>query len=178
MADATTIARPYAEAVFQLADKSDTLSAWSQTLARMAAIAQNADVRACINNPKLDSNQLIDFFLSLSGDGLGEDAKSLVRLLVDNGRLELLPEITMLFEQNKNQREGVLKAEVQSAFALDDQQLGALVAQLETKYKRKVSTNVTVDKELIGGVRISVGDEVIDASVRGKLEHMRAALTS
>lgn len=178
MAELATIARPYAEAVFQQAERSNALSAWSQVLARMAQVAQHAQVRACINDPKLSARQLTDLFVSLSGEGLSAEAKNFVELLVENGRLALLPEIRTLFEQSKNKREGVLQALVQSAFPMDDLQLGTLVGHLEKKYGRKVQPKLVVDKELIGGVRIVVGDEVIDASVKGKLANMQAALVS
>jgi F-type H+-transporting ATPase subunit delta len=178
MAEVTTIARPYAEAIFQLADKSNALAAWSATLGRMAEVAQHPDVLTCIGNPNLTGRQLTALFLSLCGDGVSAEAKNFVSLLVENRRLALLPQIRDLFEQSKHEREGVLDVQVVSAFPLDDYQLGNVVGHLESKYRRKVSAQVTIDKELIGGVKIVIGDEVIDGSVRGKLEHMRAVLTT
>lgn len=177
MAEVTTVARPYAEAVFKLADQSNSLGAWSSALERMAQVAANADVLACINNPNLSGPRTEEFFLSLCGD-LPLEGKNFVSTLVENGRLALLPSIHLLFEASKHAREGAVDANVESAFPLNDAQLGALVGQLESKYRRKVTAKVSVNPELIGGVRIAVGDEVIDGSVRGKLDNMRAVLAS
>jgi F-type H+-transporting ATPase subunit delta len=176
MAEVTTIARPYAEALFRLADEGHTLDAWSVNLAEMAEVASNADVRAAIANPKLGGKQLVELFLSLCKDVKGDAVKNLVELLVDNGRLALLPEIGQLFEILKDEREGKVEAEIVSAFPMDDAQKASLVSDLERKFKRKVEARVSVDPALIGGVRIAVGDEVIDASVQAKLANMAVAL--
>jgi F-type H+-transporting ATPase subunit delta len=178
MAEVTTIARPYAEAVFQLADKANALDTWSQTLARMATVAEHPEIRGAIGNPKLTDDQVSKLFVESCGGDLVLEARNFITLLVDNGRLGLLPEVYQLFERSKREREGVVEAHISSAFPLDGEQLATLVARLETKFKRKVSPVVSVDKDLIGGVKIVVGDEVLDASVRGKLASMRAALTS
>jgi F-type H+-transporting ATPase subunit delta len=176
MAEVTTIARPYAEALFRLADENHALAAWSSTLAEMAEVASNADVRAVIANPNIEAPQLVELFLSLCKDVTGKEARNTVELLVKNGRLDVLPEIRTLFEQLKDEREGVVEAEIVSAFPLDEVQRSSLVADLERKFKRKVQVAVSTDDSLIGGVCIKVGDEVIDASVRGKLANMAVAL--
>jgi F-type H+-transporting ATPase subunit delta len=97
-------------------------------------------------------------------------------VLIENGRLTLAPEIRDLFMELKNEREGVVDALVESAFPLDGAQTAALTADLERRYRRKINAQVTVNKELIGGVRVQVGDEVIDNSVRGQLSSMAGAL--
>jgi F-type H+-transporting ATPase subunit delta len=176
MAEVTTIARPYAEAMFRLADESNSLAAWSASLSEMANVAGNPDVKAVIANPGFTAKQLSELFLSLCKDVSGAQAKNAVELLVQNGRLDVLPEIRTLFEELKDQREGVVEAEIISAFPMDDAQKNSLVADLERKFKRKVNATVSVDNALIGGVRIVVGDEVIDASVQGKLANMAVAL--
>jgi F-type H+-transporting ATPase subunit delta len=107
---------------------------------------------------------------------LTEEARNFVKLLLDNGRLELMPEIAELFEQQKNEREGVVDADISTAFELDPVQLQSLVADLQRRFKRRVNPHVRIDKTLIGGVQIVVGDTVIDGSVRGKLAGMSAAL--
>ncbi len=176
MAEIATLARPYAEAVFGLADKAGALPAWSKTLARMAQVAAHPEVRACIGNPNLSADRLYGLFVSLCGDALPLEVQNFVRVLIANDRLALLPEIEVLYEELKNEREGVVEAQIQTAFPLDDAHLAGLIADLERRFKRKVQPQVTLDKELIGGVRIVIGDEVIDGSVRGKLEGMAAAL--
>jgi F-type H+-transporting ATPase subunit delta len=175
MAENTTIARPYAEAAFQFADTGDALGKWSEMLARMAAVAADADMRAAIGNPRVTTEQLYGLFASLCGD-LDVAAQNFVRVLIENGRLALLPEVRDGYEELKNEREGVVDAQVTTAFPLDDSQLDGLVAELERRFKRKVSPHVTVDRELLGGIRVQVGDEVIDSSVRGKLAAMATAL--
>jgi len=179
MAEVTTIARPYAEALFRLADETRALGAWSATLAGMAEVAGHPEVQAVIGNPAITARQLADLFLSLcrgQGREIGAAERNLVALLVENDRLGLLPQIRDQFEILKARREGVLEAEIVSAFPLDDAQKASLVADLERKFGRRVQAGVSVDQSLIGGVRIVVGDEVIDASIQGKLANMAVAL--
>lgn len=175
MAEAATIARPYAEAVFALADASGVLGKWSQTLAMMAAVAANPEVRMATGNPNLSAEQVYGLFAAVCGD-LPKEAQNLVRVLIENGRLAILPEIRDSFEELKNEREGAVDAVITAAYPLDAGQLAALVTELEDRFKRKVKPEVKVDAGLIGGVRMQVGDEVIDGSVRGKLATMAAAL--
>jgi F-type H+-transporting ATPase subunit delta len=176
MAEIATLARPYAEAVFKLADESGQLADWSGWLGALAAAAGNADMQACIGNPKLSAEELYELVLAACGSELPAEARNFVQLLVDNRRLELAPEMREQFEALKLEREGAVDAEIESAFPLDDAQLAALVADLERRFKRKVTPSVRVAKELIGGVRITVGDEVIDDSVRAKLAAMATAI--
>lgn len=176
MAETVTIARPYAEAAFGFADAGGALAKWAQALEAMAHIAAHPEMRAAIGNPKLTDEQLYGLFASLCGDLLTTEMQNFVRLLIENGRLALAPEIRDIFMALKNEREGVVDAVVVSAFPLDTVQTAALVADLERRFKRKVTLQVTVEKELIGGVRVRVGDEVIDSSVRGQLAVMATAL--
>lgn len=176
MAEALTIARPYAEAAFKLARQLGALDAWSDMLGLAATVAEDPDIAGLIGNPKVTGKQLGDLFLGVCGDKLNGPARNFVLLLIENGRLELLPQIRTLYEQLKTEAEGVLEATVFTAFALADGQVKDLVAKLEARYRRKISATVQVDPELIGGVRIQVGDKMLDASVRGQLESMEAAL--
>lgn len=176
MAETATIARPYAEAVFGLADKAGAGAAWLGMLAIMAQVAGNPDMRSCIGNPNVGPKALYDLFIALCREDFPAEARNFVRVLIANDRLALLPEIHAQFADLKNEREGVLEAEIRSAFPLDNAQINGLVADISRRFKRRVQPRVTVDRELIGGVRITVGDEVIDGSVRGKLDNMAAAL--
>ncbi len=176
MAEVATLARPYAEAVFELVDKAATLPAWSRLLATMAEVATHPDVQARINDPNLTAEQLYGLFVSLCPEELGQDAQNFLRVLIGNDRLALLPQISRQFEALKNAREGVVDADIISAFPLGDPQLAGLVTDLERRFKRKINPHVSVDRELIGGARIAVGDEVIDGSVRGKLAAMASGL--
>jgi F-type H+-transporting ATPase subunit delta len=176
MAENVTIARPYAEAIFALADTGGALGRWSQTLAVMAAVAANPELRAASGDPNLSADQVYGLFAGACGD-LATEAQNLVHVLIENGRLVSLPEIRAIYEELKNAREGVVEAFITSAYPLDSDQLSTLVAELEQRFKRKVRPQVNVDAALIGGVRMQVGDEVIDGSVRGKLAVMAVALT-
>jgi F-type H+-transporting ATPase subunit delta len=176
MAENVTLARPYAEAAFQLAKAANALPAWSQALGRMAAVAATGEMQDCIGNPVFSAAKLAQLFLDVVGDGLSAEQKNFVQVLIANQRLAVLPEISDLFDELKNGAEGSQDAEVESAFPVDAAQLKNLVADLERKFACKINATVQVKPELIGGVRISVGDQVIDASVRGKLAAMATAL--
>ena len=176
MAEPSTVARPYAEAAFKLADEAGALARWSDMLAALAAVAGDARVRAVVGDPKLSDAQVAGLFIAILAGKLDRDAENFVRVLAANGRLELLPEIRAQFEALKNEREGVVEAEVQSAFELTGAQLKDIVARLEKKTGRKVREQASVDRELIGGVKIVLGDKVIDGSVRAQLEALEAAL--
>jgi F-type H+-transporting ATPase subunit delta len=176
MPEPVTIARPYAEAVFELAAQAGALAQWSQALETMARVAQQPDMLRLIADPKVSDEQRARIFLELCGEGVTPEARNFVNLLLINNRLALLPEIRELFEQHKNDREGVVEAQISSAFPLDDAQLRSLVADLERRFSRRVDPHVTLDRELIGGVKIVVADTVIDGSVRGKLAGLSAAL--
>lgn len=175
MAENVTLARPYAEAAFQLARANSALGPWQQALDRMAAVAADAQMLECIANPRLLSSQVAQLFLDVAGS-LSAEQQNFVRLLVDNERLQVLPEIRELYVELKNGQEGVQEADIASAFPLDDATLKNLVAELETRFKCRIQATVSLAPELIGGVRIAVGDQVIDASVRGKLAAMATAL--
>jgi F-type H+-transporting ATPase subunit delta len=162
--------------VFSLADKAGSSGKWLEMLATMAQVAAHPDMQACIGNPNLGAKQLYDLFVALCKQDFPAEARNFVRVLIANGRLGLLPEIYAQFAELKNERDGVLEAEIRSAFPLENAQITALVADVSRRFKRRVQPRVTVDKDLIGGVHIKVGDEVIDGSVRGKLESMATAL--
>ncbi|MBX9810286.1 MAG: F0F1 ATP synthase subunit delta [Burkholderiales bacterium] len=177
MAEPVTIARPYAEAAFKLAREKSNLAGWSDMLALLAAVAGDPRMRACISNPNLSRQQIENLILGIAGDKLDGLGRNFVQVLVQNGRLGLLPQIHALYEELRRGHEGVLEARIISALPISDEQTKQLVARLEAKYQRKVSARVEVDPGLIGGVRIVVGDKVIDATVRGRLDAMAAALT-
>jgi len=177
MAELATIARPYAEAVFDLAAQTNSLDGWSAALARLAQLAMDPGVRSLIGNPRVTDGQLADLFMSQGGESVS-GARNFVATLAENGRLGVLPQVRELFEELKNERQGVVDAEIATAFPLSDADLGAVVTGLERRFKRKVHPSVRVDDNLIGGVRIRVGDEVIDGSVRAKLAAMSSALTA
>ena len=176
MAENATLARPYAEAVFRLADAGSALAPWSATLRTLAQVVAHPDMQECLAKYDLTSVQLRELFLSLCPADLSAEAKNFIGLLIEYDRLTLLPEIFEQFEALKNEREGVVDAQISTAFPLEGAQLASLVADLERRFKRRINPQVSIDRELIGGVRVAVGDEVIDGSVRGKLNAMAAGL--
>jgi len=171
-----TLARPYAEAIAKLAAEANAWGPWSDRLAYLAAVAVDEQVLALAGNPAVDSSRVAELVLSVCGDKLGAEGGNLVKLLVENKRLTLAPEITAQFEVLKAAQEGELNAHVTSAYELTSAQMAALVAKLETKFGRKIKATQSTDAELIGGVVIQVGDEVMDASVRGGLEGLGVTL--
>ncbi|MDR0777130.1 MAG: F0F1 ATP synthase subunit delta [Azonexus sp.] len=177
MAESVTIARPYAEAVYLIAQQAGAQAVWSERLQRLALIAQDGDMAAVMDNPQLSVEQVADLFISLSQD---KDAilGNFIRTLAENRRLVLLPEISRLFDLARSQEEGVKEAVVYSAFPIDDSQVASLLQQLEPRFGGRLSARVEIDPSLIGGVKVAVGDQVLDASVRGKLDAMAVALNN
>lgn len=177
MAESVTIARPYAEAVFRVAKETGAQGAWSQRLQKLALIAQDGDMASVMSNPQLSAEQVASLIVSLCEDS-DQVLGNFVRTLAENRRLALLPEISRLFDLAKGQEEGVKEAVVHSAFPIDDTQVAALLQQLEPRFGTRLTARVEIDPSLIGGVRVAVGDQVLDASVRGKLDAMAVALNN
>jgi F-type H+-transporting ATPase subunit delta len=175
MAESLTIARPYAEAAFKLARDANALPQWSDALARLSAVAGNDAARPLIGNPRISDAQVAALVADVAGS-LSVEQRNFVSVLAGNDRLAVLPEIATAFEALRNAHEGVIDARITSAYPLSEQQVADVVATLEGKYGRKVKASVSVDAELIGGISIRIGDEVMDASVRGKLAQLADAL--
>lgn len=177
MAELATIARPYAEALFRVA-KAGSLAAWSDLVDEMAQVAAHPELKALAQNPSVSHAKLAEVFASALKTKLSVEAQNFVKTLADNGRLVTLPEIAEQFHALKNAQEGSADAHIVSAFEMSDAQVKDLVAKLEKKFARKLNPSVTVDSSLIGGVRVVVGDEVFDTSVRAKLQQLHAALAA
>lgn len=178
MAESVTIARPYAEALFRAAKESGNLAKWAESVASLAQVAANPDVRSAIGDPNVAASQLVDLFQSACGTAVDTELTNFIQLLSKNDRLGLLPEIGALYESYKRDEEGTKQAEIISAFPIDDNQVKALLPQLEAVFKTRLETSVAVDSALIGGIKVIVGDQMLDASVRGKLDAMATALNN
>ena len=176
MAEPSTVARPSAEAAFRLADETGALGKWAEMLRALALVAADDRVRAAVADPNLSDARAAGLLIAILSGQLNADAENFVRVLAENGRLALLPEIRTQFEALKNEREGVLEAEVQSAFELSDTQVADLVRRLEKKTGRRVKARIEIQKDLIAGVRIVLGDKVIDGSARAQLSALETAL--
>jgi F-type H+-transporting ATPase subunit delta len=177
MAEISTIARPYAEAVFEIADKAGTLANWSVVLGNLAAGAENPEVRQLLGDPRVSVRALVDMLVAAAGDSSAE-TRQLLEAMIANQRIQALPAVRDQFEALKNERESTVDAKIETAYPLEGADLSGLVADLERKFKRKVRPAVIIDAALIGGVKITVGDQVIDGSVRGKLASMSASLSA
>jgi F-type H+-transporting ATPase subunit delta len=178
MAELATIARPYADALFKAVSAADAPGVAAQ-VAELAAIAANPQLRQFSDSPKTQANQVFDLITGVAAKlNLGDSAKNFLRAVIDNGRLDALPEIAAQFQRLVNSRSGVSDAVVNSAFPIDTGAMAELGAVLERRFGRKLQLSVNLDPALIGGVRVVVGDEVLDTSVKARLEQMKVALTA
>ncbi|KRE94432.1 ATP synthase F0F1 subunit delta [Frateuria sp. Soil773] len=177
MAQAITLARPYARAAFELAHDAGALGAWSQALSFAAAVAKDAQVAALISDPRVLPAQLAALHLP---QGMASDAPfaQFLLALADQRRLNLLPEVAELYEAHKREAESQLLVKVTSAMALDAAQAEQLKASLKRRFKREIELETRVDASLLGGVVIDTGSEVIDGSARGRLARLSGALAN
>jgi len=179
MAELSTIARPYAEALFASArDDQAALASWSSLLSELAQLASLDDVRETLTDPRLNAEKRFELFTGLVKSPLSNEGRNFVKLLIDNNRILVLPQVAEQFELLKNELEGTALAKITSAFALSDEQVQQLIAGLEKRFGVKLKPAVTVDPDLIGGVRVVVGDQVLDTSVQAQLARMRDTLAA
>jgi F-type H+-transporting ATPase subunit delta len=176
MAELATIARPYAEALFKAAG-SDSAALVDQ-LGALAAVAADDGLRHFAESPKVTAAQVNELVLGVVGIALDARIRNLLGMVIDNGRLAALPDIAAQFKALVNVQAGTSDAVVYSAFAIDDGALAAVVDMLQRRFGRKLNARVEVDPELIGGIRVVVGDEVLDTSVKARLDQMKVALTA
>jgi len=176
MAEIATIARPYAEGLFKAAGaQGNGLASQVQAL---ADVAGNAQLRSFADNPKVSAEQVFDLITSVAKGELAEPAKNLLRTVIDNGRLAALPEIATQFHALVNASSGVSDATLYSAFEIAPDLLADVVAALEKRFGRRLNPRVVLDPGLIGGIRVVVDDEVLDTSIKARLEQMKVALTA
>ena len=176
MAELATIARPYAEALYK-ASAAD-LGATAAWLDELAAIAADAQLQQLADNPKISDQQVFDVIAAVAKTTLNDVAKNFLHTVIDNGRLSALPEVAQQFRALKNAQGGSSDAVVGSAFPIDAAALAEVSATLEKRFGRKLNVSVQLQPELIGGIRVVVGDEVLDTSVKARLEQMKVALTA
>lgn len=176
MAEALTVARPYAQAAFKFASQHQVLQDWSDMLMLLAAIADDAAMGDLIENPQLTETQLADAFINIGGDRLNEKCANFVRVLAANRRLGLLPDIAALFEIERRETEGTVQAEMISAFPVSEAQQNSVAASLQKRLGREIELTCTIDASLLGGAIIRAGDLVIDGSVQGKLQRLGTTL--
>jgi F-type H+-transporting ATPase subunit delta len=178
MTDKTTIARPYAKAAFQDAREHKRLGPWSEALHVGAAVVEDARVQALLGNPRVRPAELAQFVIDIAGSDLDEDGRNFVGMLAENRRLAVLPEISGLFDELKDEAEGVVDVTVTSAAPLDATQQKTLSAALERRLKRAIRLHCETDPALIGGAVLRAGDLVIDGSLRSRLNRIAYELTA
>ena len=176
MAEKSTIARPYAQAAFDLAQQKSELKTWSDMLGMLSSVVSDEQMKNLFGNPQVGKEALVDLVLNVCGDKLNTEGQNFVRILADNKRLEVLPEIATMFEAHRAEAERTVEAEVISAFPLSDAQKDSLVSALKQKLGREVTLAVETDESLIGGAIVRAGDMVIDGSVTGHLDKLAQAL--
>ena len=176
MAEKSTIARPYAQAAFSMAETQGALKKWSDMLQLIAAIASDDAMQGLIGNPSIDSKKLVDTCVGICGDGLDQYGQNFVRVLAENKRLDVMPEIADLYELKRAEAESTIEAEVTSATPMSEAQQAQLVAALKKRLGREVTLVTRTDDSIIGGAIVRAGDLVIDASVTGQLEKLANTL--
>ena len=176
MAELTTVARPYAEAIFLAAVDAKSVAGFGAKLKALAAVATNAQMASLLGNPKVSARQKAELMAAVVGDGVPAALANAVLILIGNGKASLLPFIAEHFERLQREHDGVIKAVITSAFPLSDIDKAGMVEVLAKKYGKRVEAEVKVDESLIGGARVQVGDDVVHASVRDTLNQMARAL--
>ena len=176
MAEISTIARPYATAVFNFANESKGLSNWSDTLVLLSAVIQDEHIKSIIEDSKVLDSDREDLILNVCKGKLDENGSNFVKLLVENKRLLILSEISQFFEELKADAEGSIEAEIIMAEKPNQKTVDDLLKSLEKKFNKKIEGKVIIDKNIIGGTKIVVGDSVIDASVRAQLDNLAFTL--
>ena len=178
MAETSTLARPYAQAIFNMASADDTFKAWSETLSLLQNVAANDAINELISNPEIQRAQIVSLFVDICKENLDEKGVNFLKVTAENGRLELLPQIADGFEIMRAEREGSIEAQVISAFAVNATQKKDIASALKKKFGREVTIKTETDKSLIGGIIIRAGDIVIDGSVKTQLEKITHSLLS
>jgi F-type H+-transporting ATPase subunit delta len=177
MSELSTLARPYASAAFEMAKEQGDYDRWSQMLSFMAAVAHDGELRRVLDSPRLSEEQAAEMFIAVCEDRIDDQGRNFIRLLAENRRLPLLPEITALFEFLRREAEGEIDAEVVSAQEISDEQKKAIAKALKERLGREVNLTTRTDEALLGGAVIRAGDLVIDGSIRGRLNRLSLALT-
>jgi F-type H+-transporting ATPase subunit delta len=176
MSELATLARPYATAVFKRSKENAKAKNWSEQLAFLSAIMESKELAGLVNNPKIKKDNLLTALLKISEGHIDSEGINLLKLLLQNNRVALLPVIARLFEGLKAEDEGYIDVDVLTAFAFTKDAEKSFAASLEKALNKKVHMNVSLDKSLIGGVLVRAGDRVIDGSIKGQLESLRKTL--
>ena len=178
MSELTTAARPYARAAFDYASNNNVIDKWAEMLSFCAAVAEDTTMIAALDQPSLNWQQSAELFNEVCADQLDDSAKNFIKLLAENDRISLLPDIAVLYHHYQAEAQGTVDAELVSALDVSEQQIEAIAASLTKRLGKKVSLTTRIDETLIGGAVIRAGDMVIDGSLRGRLEKLSNSLTN
>ena len=176
MAELSTLARPYAEASFKRAKETDSVKDWSDALHFMSALAESRELSEIVGNPRVNKISVTELLLDICQDQIHSEAKNLLKLLIENRKLNLLPTISALYEEHKAEDEGYVNVSLYTAFPLTKAEQSKYSAMLEKQLKKKVIAVVSVDKSLLGGILAKAGDKVIDGSIRGQIHQLAKRL--
>lgn len=177
MAELTTIARPYAKAAFDFAVEQQAVEKWAEMLGFAALVSENETMQPLLTGA-MASSELAKLFISVCGEQVDTHGQNLIKVMAENGRLEVLPAVASLYGEFRNEWSKEVEADVVSATELSDEQKQQISVSLEKRLARKVKLNCSIDAGLIAGVIIKAGDLVIDGSVSGKLARLADKLQS
>jgi len=176
MADNTTTARPYAKAVYDLASENSAIESWGDALANLAAVVTDSQVASLLDDPSTGKADKGEILIQIMADKLTDKQQNMVRLMAENGRLKLMPDVAEQFEVARAKAENVVEAQVTSAFELTPEQVSELTNTLKNKLGCEITLSTSVDETLIGGVVIKAGDTIIDASMKSQLDSLALSL--
>ena len=176
MTELSTLARPYAEAAFKRAKETGAAQQWSESLTFLSLVIQDQDLASIVKNPRISKQKTAQLVMEICKEQIGDEPKNLLKVLIENDKLPLLPEISTMFEQLKADDEGYVNVDLYSAYSLTKAEQGKYVAMLEKLLDKKVNATVSVDKSLIGGILAKAGDKVIDGSISGQLHQLAKRL--
>jgi len=176
MTELSTLARPYAQAAFKRAKEVGAAGVWSDSLAFLAQVMQDKALQAVVDNPRVEKERLLQLMLDISKGYIHDEAENFLKILVENDRLKLIPQISELYEQYKAEDEGYINVDLYSAYPITKDEQKKFVTSLEKLLSKKVNATVKVDKTLIGGIVAKAGDKVIDSSISGQLHQLEKRL--
>jgi len=176
MSELSTLARPYAAAVFKRANETKSAEQWATTLAFIATVVKDNGISAIIENPKVSKQRLTQLLCDICQDQIESEGQNFLKILIQNDRLTLAPQISSLYEIHKADAEGYVDVDVKTAYAFTKEEQKKFVSSLEKTLAKKVHITVTVDKSLMGGFLAKAGDRVIDGSIKGRFQTMQKTL--
>jgi len=178
MAEQSSLARPYAKAIFELANESGDFTVWSDQLAVLGLIAADPDMAELVQNPAVTDVQLVDLVLDVAGDQLDEQAQNLVKLLIRNDRLMVVPEINAQYVVLRDEAQQIIEAQLITASEVDEAQKQRIESALSERLGKQIKLETLVDESLIGGAVVRAGDWVVDGSVKAQLQDLVSAIGS